>query len=102
MLWRAVATAAVLASLAWAYHLWADHQREIGRAEVRIEWQADKLARAESNRLLLMARDKESSRLQAAADNDRRATNEQNHSADLELAEPDAQPPRAPRTRPRW
>ena len=30
---RAVAVAAILAALAWGYHLWADHQREIGRVE---------------------------------------------------------------------
>jgi hypothetical protein len=86
-LWRAIAVAAALAGLAWAYHLWANHQLETGRAEIRIEWQADKLARAEQNRLVLMARDKESGRLQTLADKERKALNEQNRSLDLELAE---------------
>jgi len=68
---RAVAMAAVLAGLAWAYHLWADHQREIGRIEIRVEWQADRANIAEQSRLLTMARDKESARLQAAVDKQR-------------------------------
>ncbi len=87
MLWRAIAVAAVLAALAWAYHLWADHQREIGRDEIRVEWQADKLARAEQNRILLMANAKTSSDLQAAADKERKVLHEQNRSIGLELAE---------------
>lgn len=87
MLIRAIAVALVLASLAWAYHLWADHQREIGRDEVRAEWQADKLVRAEANRILLMANAKASGALQASADKERQALNEKNRSIGLELAE---------------
>lgn len=83
-LWRTIAVAAALAGLAWAYHLWADHQREIGRDEIRVEWQADKLARVEQNRLLLMARDKETTRLQASADKERQALYAKNRSIDLE------------------
>lgn len=83
---RAVAVAAILAALAWGYHLWADHQREIGRQEVRAEWQADKLARAESTRLLLMARDKETATLQGKADKERQALNEKNRTIGRDLA----------------
>jgi len=71
MLWRALAVAAALAAMAWAYHLWADHQREIGRTEVRAEWQADRANISEQSRLLTLARDKESARLQAAVDKQR-------------------------------
>lgn len=83
---RAVAVAAILAALAWGYHLWADHQRDIGRNEVRAEWQADKLARAESTRLLLMARDKETATLQGKADKERQALNEKNRTIGRDLA----------------
>lgn len=72
---RAIAAAAILAALAWGYHLWADHQRDIGRNEVRAEWQADKLNIAEQNRLLLMARDRDTTKLQAQADKQRSADN---------------------------
>lgn len=84
---RAVAVAAILAALAWAYHLWADHQRETGRQEIRAEWQADKLARAEANRILLMANAKATGALQAKADTDRKAFHAQIHSIDLERDE---------------
>ncbi len=84
---RAVAVAAILAALAWGYHLWADHQREIGRQEIRAEWQADKLARAEANRILLMANAKATGALQAKADTDRKAFHAQIHSIDLERDE---------------
>ena len=84
---RAVAVAAILAALAWGYHLWADHQREIGRQEVRAEWQADKLARAESTRLLLMARDKATTQLQVTADKERQALNAKNRSINRDLAD---------------
>lgn len=47
---RAVAVAAILAALAWGYHLWADHQRETGRQEVRAEWRASDLLKAEAER----------------------------------------------------
>ena len=87
MLWRAVAVAAVLAGLAWAYHLWASHQRETGRQEVRAEWHADRLNVAEQNRLLLMARDKASGRLQAQADKQRGIDNAENHALDLRVDE---------------
>ena len=84
---RAIAVAAVLAGLAWAYHQWADHQREIGRQEIRAEWQADKLARVEQNRILLMAKAKQDSELQAAADKERKAYHAQIRSIDLERDE---------------
>lgn len=84
---RAVAVAAILAGLAWGYHLWADHQRETGRQEVRAEWQADKLARAESTRLLLMARDKATTHLQVTADKERQALNAKNRSINRDLAD---------------
>jgi len=84
---RAVAVAAILAMLAWGYHLWEDHQREIGRQEVRAEWQADKMARAESTRLLLMARDRETATLQGKADKERVALNEKNRSINRDLAD---------------
>jgi hypothetical protein len=83
---RAVAVAAILAALAWGYHLWADHQRETGRQEIRAEWQADKLARAESTRLLLMARDKETATLQGKADKERQELNEKNRTIGRDLA----------------
>ena len=83
---RAVAVAAILAMLAWGYHLWVDHQRETGRQEVRAEWQADKLARAETTRLLLMARDKESASLQGKADKERQALSEKNRTINRDLA----------------
>jgi hypothetical protein len=86
-LWRAIAVAAVLAGLGWAYHLWAERQREIGRVEVRVEWQADKLARAEQNRILLMANAKQESDLQAAADIERKALNDKNLSIGRQLAD---------------
>jgi hypothetical protein len=86
MLWRAIAVAAVLAGLAWGYHLWADHQREIGRVEVRVEWQADKIARAEQNRILLMANARQEGVLQAAADKERKALNEKNRTIGRDLA----------------
>lgn len=70
-LWRAIAVAAVLAGLAWVYHQWAEHQREIGRQEIRAQWDADRANIAEQSRLLTLARDKESARLQAAADKQR-------------------------------
>lgn len=84
---RAVAAAAILAALAWGYHLWADHQREVGRQEVRAEWQADKLERAESTRLLLMARDKETATLQGKADKERVALNEKNRTINRDLVD---------------
>ena len=84
---RAIAVAAILAGLAWAYHQWADHQREIGRQEIRAQWQADKLARAEQNRILLMAKAKQDSELQAAADKERKAYHAQIRSIDLERDE---------------
>ena len=84
---RAVAVAAILAALAWGYHLWADHQHETGRQEVRAEWQADKLARAESTRLLLMARDKATTQLQVTADKERQALNAKNRSINRDLAD---------------
>lgn len=87
MVWRAIAAAAVLAALTMAYHWWAGQQREIGRAEIRVEWQAHDLAQAEQNRLLLMANAKTSDRLQAQADKERMALHEQNRSIGLELAE---------------
>lgn len=85
--WRAIAAAALLAALAWAYHQWAERQREIGRDEIRAEWQADKLARAEANRILLMANAKATGALQAAADKERQALNARNRSIDLERDE---------------
>lgn len=87
MLWRIVGVAAILAGLAWGYHVWADHQREIGRVEVRTEWRADKLARAESTRLLLMAKAKTDGELQAAADIERKALNDQNRNIGRQLAD---------------
>lgn len=84
---RLGALLAVLASLAWAYHLWAGHQRETGRQEVRAEWQADRLNIAEQNRLLLMARDKASGQLQAQADKQRGIANAENHALDLRVDE---------------
>lgn len=66
--WRTIAATVILAGLAWVYNWWADGQREIGRDEVRAEWNIDKLARAESNRLLLMANAKRQGDLQVAAD----------------------------------
>lgn len=84
---RAVAVAAILAALAWGYHLWANHQREIGRQEIRAEWQADKLARAETTRLLLMARDKATTQLQVTADKERQALNAKNRSINRDLAD---------------
>ena len=86
LIWRAIGAAAILAALAWGYHLWADHQRDIGRNEVRAEWQADKLARAESTRLLLMARDKATTQLQVTADKERQALNEKNRTIGRDLA----------------
>ena len=68
---RAIAVAAVLAGMAWAYHQWADHQRETGRQEIRAQWQADRASIAEQSRLLVLARDRETARLQAAADKQR-------------------------------
>ncbi len=84
---RAVAVAAILAGLAWGYHLWADHQRETGRQEVRAEWQADKLARAESTRLLIVASAKAQSDLQVSADKERQALNAKNRSINRDLAD---------------
>lgn len=40
-LWRVVAVAATLALLTGAYFTWRSIQREVGRAEVRAEWNAD-------------------------------------------------------------
>ena len=68
---RAIAVAAILAGLAWAYHQWADHQREIGRQEIRAQWQTDRASIAEQSRLLVLARDKETARLQASVDKQR-------------------------------
>ena len=68
---RAIAVAAILAGLAWAYHQWADHQREIGRQEIRAQWQADRANIAEQSRLLVLARDRETARLQASVDKQR-------------------------------
>lgn len=83
---RAIAVAAILAALAWGYHLWADHQRETGRQEVRAEWQADKLARSEATRLLIVASAKAQSDLQVSADKERQALNEKNRSIGRDLA----------------
>ena len=84
---RAMAVAAILAALAWGYHLWADHQRETGRQEIRAEWQADKLARAESTRLLIVASAKAQSDLQVSADKERQALNAKNRSINRDLAD---------------
>lgn len=86
IVWRAIGAAVLLAALAWAYNSWADRQRDIGRDEIRAEWQADKLARAETTRLLLMARDKATTRLQVTADKERQALNEKNRSIGRDLA----------------
>jgi len=87
MVLRVAAAAALLAALAWAYNSWANRQREIGREEVRIEWQADKMARAEQNRLLMMSVDKASDTLQKAVSEERRALHARNRSIDLERDE---------------
>ena len=87
VVWRVIGAAAILAGLAWAYNNWADRQREIGRDEIRAEWQSDKLARAETTRLLLMARDKATTHLQVTADKERQALNEKNRSINRDLAD---------------
>lgn len=87
MLWRAIGAAVLLAALAWAYNGWAERQRNIGRDEVRAEWQADKLAMAETGRILRMAADRESAALQAAENKRRSADNAQKHALELRLAE---------------
>lgn len=84
MVWRAIAAAALLVTLAWVYHLWAERQREVGRQEVRVEWEADKLARAETNRLVMKAVDKASDTLQKAVNKERQVIHARNHSIDLE------------------
>lgn len=86
-LWRAIAIAAALAGLAWAYHLWADHQRETGRDEVRTEWAAERLETAKQTLRLIETNTRKSFDLQAAADKERKALNAKLHSVDLELAE---------------
>jgi len=86
-LWRAIAIAAALAGLAWAYHLWADHQRDIGRDEVRAEWQAERLETAKQTLRLIETNTRKSFDLQAAADKERKALNAKLHSVDLEYAE---------------
>lgn len=90
---RVAGAAAILAGAAWAYNWWADGQREIGRQEIRPQvaaiqaaWDADKLARAEANRLLVAANAKTSSNLQAAADKERQALNEKNRTIGRDLA----------------
>lgn len=85
--WRAIAATVVLASLTWVYNWWADGQREIGRDEVRAEWNIDKLARAESNRLLLMANAKRQGDLQVAADKERKTLNDKNRNTARRLAD---------------
>lgn len=87
MVLRAIAVAAVLAALTMAYNWWAGQQRDIGRAEVRAEWQAQDLAQAEQNRLLLMANAKTSDRLQAQADKERTALYAENRDIGLRLDE---------------
>lgn len=87
MVLRAIAVAAVLAALTMAYHWWAGQQRDIGRAEVRVEWQAHDLAVAEQNRLLLMANAKASDKLQAQADKERTALHAENRDIGLRLDE---------------
>lgn len=42
LLWRAVAIAVAVAALLGLYRWWAYEQREIGRWEVRAEWQAER------------------------------------------------------------
>lgn len=86
-LWRAIAVAALLAALAWAYHLWADHQRETGRDEVRTEWAAERLETAKQTLRLIEANTRKSFDLQATADKERKVLNAKLHSVDLELAE---------------
>jgi len=87
ILMRAVAVAAALAALALAYHLWAGHQQDIGRAEVRAEWQADRLNIAEQNRLLLMANARKTDELQAKADKQRGIANAENHALSIRVSE---------------
>jgi len=85
--WRALAIVAALAALVGLYAVWTSHQRNIGRAEVRAEWQADKLSIAEQTRILLMANAKKSGELQVQADKRRRNDNAENHALDLRVDE---------------
>lgn len=87
LLIRGLAALALAGAITGAYFAWRNSEREIGRDEIRAEWQADKLARAESSRLLLMANAKASSDLQAAADKERKALHEKNRDIGRQLAD---------------
>jgi hypothetical protein len=85
--WRAIAVAVALAALVGMYAVWTKHQRNIGRAEVRAEWQADRLNIAKQSHLIMTANAEKSGQLQAEADRQRGIANAENHALNLRVDE---------------
>ena len=59
LLTRVIITAALLAALGWVAHIYNEHQREVGRGQVRVQWQAERLEQQQAALKALDRRDEQ-------------------------------------------